>query len=261
MVRSHGCHYTRVVALYREQGVVLRTHRLGEADRIVSLLTMGRGKVRAVAKGVRKPGSRFGARLDPTVHVALQLYEGRNLDTVTQVESIDGFRSVRERLESLTAALALLEAADQVAQEQEPNPELYRMLVGALRTLERRPSDMVVPAFLWKLLSLEGLHPELFACLRCGTSGELVALVPELGGAVCDACAPQRPNEASGAALGLVRQVLGGGLDAALAVDDDPVVREVERLALRAVEFHFDRRLRSAALLASPDRSGGSGGG
>ena len=239
------------MALYREQAVVLRTHRLGEADRIVSLLTQTRGKVRAVAKGARKPGNRFSARLEPTSHVALQLYEGRNLDTITQAESMESFRGLRERLDALTPALAILEATDQVAQEREANFPLYRMVVGALRTLADRPSPMVAPAFFWKLLALEGFHPMVEECVSCGTGDDLVAVVPELGGAVCDAHAPQRPAPEAGDALRVVRLILDGGLNEALAVSAGPLAIEVERLAVRALEFHFERRLRSAALLTA----------
>lgn len=239
------------MALYREQAVVLRTYRLGEADRIVSMLTQTRGKVRAVAKGARKPGNRFSARLEPTSHVALQLYEGRNLDTITQAESMESFRGLRERLDALTPALAILEATDQVAQEREENFPLYRMLVGALRTLAHRPSPMVAAAFFWKLLALEGFHPMVDECVVCGTGDELCAVVPELGGATCDACAPQRPGSESAEALRIVRLVLYGGLNEALAVPEGPVAGEVERLAVRALEFHFERRLRSAALLTA----------
>ena len=123
------------MTLYRDEGVVLRTHKLGEADRIVVLLTLGRGKVRAVAKGVRKTKSRFGGRLEPPSQVSLLLYQGRELDVITQAETIDHYRSLREDLDLLTDAMALLEAVDQVAQEGEPNAPLYRMLAGALRTL------------------------------------------------------------------------------------------------------------------------------
>src|SRR5438552_8917597 len=148
--------YTDVVNLYRDQGVVLRTIKLGETDRIVTILTQRHGKVRAVAKGVRKPGSRFGARLEPTTHVALQCYRGRELDVVTQVETIDANRALREHYGCLTHAVSMLEATDQVAQEREPNPAVYRMLVGALRTLVITPTPLVSTAFFWKLLSLEG---------------------------------------------------------------------------------------------------------
>ena len=148
------------MGIYRDQGVVLRTIKLGEADRIVTLVTQAHGKVRAVAKGVRKTKSRFGARLEPLTHVSLQLYEGRgDLDTVTQAETIDNFRAVREDLDRMTRATALLEAIDQLAQEREPSPRLYQMLVGALRSLSARNSPVLVPAFFWKLLSLEGFHP------------------------------------------------------------------------------------------------------
>ena len=112
------------MALYRDQGVVLRTIKLGEADRIVTILAQGHGKVRAVAKGIRKSTSRFGARLEQTSHVALQCYRGRELDVVTQVETIDAFRQLREHYGSLTHAIAMLEAVDQVAQEREANPAL-----------------------------------------------------------------------------------------------------------------------------------------
>src|SRR5580765_2987764 len=154
--------------LYRDQGVVLRSIKLGEADRIVSLMTQGHGKVRAVAKGIRKTASKFGARLEPTTHVAFQCYRGRELDIVTQVETLDANRALREHYGCLTHAVSMLEAADQVAQEREPNPPLYRMPAGALRTLAAGPTPLVSVAFFWKLLSLEGLHPLLDECARCG---------------------------------------------------------------------------------------------
>src|SRR6266568_7773929 len=117
--------YTDVVNLYRDQGVVLRSIKLGETDRIVTILGKGHGKVRAVAKGVRKPGSRFGARLEPMSHIALQCYRGRgDLYIFTQAETIDANRALREHYGSLTHAVSMLEAADQVAQEREPNPPL-----------------------------------------------------------------------------------------------------------------------------------------
>ena len=96
--------------LYRDEGVVLRTYKLGEADRIVVLCTRGHGKVRAVAKGVRKTKSKFGARLEPMSHVAVQFYEGRELDIVTQAESIDHFRAIRDDLDRLARASSMLEA-------------------------------------------------------------------------------------------------------------------------------------------------------
>src|SRR4029453_17732995 len=104
------------MSLYRDHGIVLRSWKLGEADRIVSIITRENGKVRAVAKGVRKPSSRFGSRLEPTSHLSLQLYHGRgDLDTVTQVETIDRFGSLRDDLDRWARASAMLEAVDQVS--------------------------------------------------------------------------------------------------------------------------------------------------
>ena len=236
------------MGLYRDQGVVLRSIRLGEADRIVSFITEGRGKVRAVAKGVRKTKSRFGARLEPTVHVSLLLYEGRELDIVTQAEAIDHFRAVREDLDRLTRATQMLEAVDQVAQERHANVALYQMLVGALRALAARDAPLIVPAFFWKLLSLEGFHPLLQACATCGATDDLVAFDLSQGGVLCRTCGrgalPLGPGS-----LDLLRRILGGGLGPALNEPAGPATDEVAHLATRALEHHLERRLRSMALL------------
>ncbi|MGN6524300.1 MAG: DNA repair protein RecO, partial [Actinomycetes bacterium] len=123
--------------LYRDEGVVLRTQKLGEADRIVTVLTRYHGRVRASAKGVRRTKSKFGARLEPGTHVDLQLYEGRSLDVVTQAETVApyGARLAGDYARHTTAA-ALLEAAERLtAEEREPSLRLFLLTVGALRTL------------------------------------------------------------------------------------------------------------------------------
>jgi DNA repair protein RecO (recombination protein O) len=238
------------VSLYRDQGVVLRTIKLGEADRIVTIFTKGNGKVRAVAKGIRKTGSRFGGRLEPTSHVALQCYRGRELDIVTQVETIDANRALREHYGCLTHAVSMLEVVDQVAQERERNVAMYRMLVGALRTLAHSPSPVVSTAFFWKLLSLEGFHPVLHGCARCGTDGgALVAFDLDDGGALCEPCGIGA-RRVTPEAFAVLDGVLGGRLHHVLADPPSaPVMAEVERLAISAVEYHCERRLKSASLL------------
>jgi DNA repair protein RecO (recombination protein O) len=233
------------MAIYRDSGVVLRTIRLGEADRIVTLFTEGRGKVRAVAKGIRKTKSRFGGRLEPITHVALQLYEGRELDTVTQAETLDHFRVIREDLERFGRATALLEAVDQVAQIGEPNPALYRMLVGALRALAANSSPLLVAGFYWKLLSLEGFHPILDACASCASEGPLVSFDLLEGGALCRDC--RRGLAVTEPALVLVRRLLGGDLGSALHEPASQATAEAEAMATRALEHHIERRLRTAA--------------
>jgi DNA repair protein RecO (recombination protein O) len=240
-----------VPGLYRDQGVVLRTIKLGEADRIVSFMTQGHGKVRAVAKGVRKSGSRFGARLEPTSHVAIQCYAGRELDVVTQVETIDANRALREDYTLFTHAVSMLEAVDQVAQEKESTPALYRMLVGALRTLAESPSPVVTPGFFWKLLSLEGYHPHLDGCVRCGSEdGPFVAFDLNDGGVLCGECGRLGGRRIHPEALELLGRLVGGQLRVALADPPDSAhITEVERLGIAALEFQSERRIRSASLL------------
>jgi DNA repair protein RecO (recombination protein O) len=235
------------MTLYRDRGVVLRTYKLGEADRIVHLVTEGHGKVRAVAKGVRKTKSRFGARLEPCSHVALLLYEGRELDVVTQAEGIDHFRAIRDDLDRLAKATTLLEAVDHVTQEGERNPVLYRMLVGALRALDHANSPALVGAFLWKLLSAEGVHPVLEMCVRCGASGPLVAFDLVEGGALCRSCRSGTPISSD--ALVLLRRTLGGELGAVLTEPASRATTDVESLATTALERHVERRLRSVTAL------------
>ncbi|MBU6330687.1 MAG: DNA repair protein RecO, partial [Acidobacteria bacterium] len=247
--------------IHRDEGIVLRTYRLGEADRIIVVLTKRRGKVRAVAKGVRKTRSKFGSRLEPMSHVALQLYEGRELDLITQAESIDHFRALRDDLDRLGRAVAMLETADQLAQEGEVNPRLYEMLLGALRTLDGTDSPLVVPAFFWKVLALEGYRPEVEVCVLCGAAGAaddadaeagggsgaaLVAFDLDSGGLLCHGC--RRGTAVSPAAVALLQQILGGRLNEALAAPPSAATGEVDHLATRAVEHHLERRLRSVTV-------------
>ncbi len=236
------------MALYRDRGVVLRTYKLGEADRIVVSLTRQHGKVRAVAKGVRKTKSRFGGRLEPTSHADLLFYEGRGgLDIVSQAESIDLFRPLRDHLDGLGRAIAMLEAADQLSLEREVNVPLYEMLVGALRTLARQDAPLVVPGFLLKALALEGFRPQVEACAVCEVEGPLVSWAMEEGGLRCTA---HRLGPAlSPEAVVVLQDMLGGRLAAALDERRGPVVSEVDHLVVRVFEHHIERRLRSVSAL------------
>ena len=243
--------------LYRDSGIVLRTFRLGEADRIVVLLTREHGKVRAVAKGIRKTRSKFGGRLEPLCHVNIQLHRGRELDVVNQVESVDAAGSVFGDLDAMTDASAILEAVDLLVPDREPVPEMYRMLVGVRQTLMERPSPLVMPAFLWKLLASEGVRPSLDRCVACGeavTPADVAGLDLDQGGVCCRSC--RGGASVSVAAVTLMRDVLEGRLaqvlDAAFVPGeqrlDDPTISEVATLATKAFEHHIERRLKSAAL-------------
>jgi DNA repair protein RecO (recombination protein O) len=235
---------------YRAHGIVLRTYRLGEADRIIVLLTAERGMVRAVAKGVRKTRSKFGSRLEPTSHVALQIHEGRGeLHLITQVDSVDHFRAIREDLDRLTKAVSMLEAVDHVALPDHPAPQLYRMLLGALRALEDHDSALVTAGFFLKLLALEGTAPQVAGCVLCGATDALVAFSEVDGGFVCRE--HRRGFPVSPAAVSLVQRVLGGQLGAALNEPASPATAEVHLLATRALEHFLERRMKSTTVLES----------
>ncbi len=236
------------MSLYRDAAVVLRTYKLGEADRIVVLLTRGHGKVRAVAKGVRRTGSKFGSRLEPGSHIQVQLHEGRGeLDIVTQTETIESHRRTRDDLTRLSRTSSLLEAVDQLAQERESNPKLYDMLVGGIRTVEERNPAMISAAFFLKLLAHEGVSPELDECVECGEAGGPFAWAAEAGGVRCRGCGGGRA--VSEDALNVSRAVLSGGLNTVLDLPEGRVTHEVEALATAALEAHIERRLRALRLL------------
>ncbi|MCB0980051.1 MAG: DNA repair protein RecO [Acidimicrobiaceae bacterium] len=232
--------------LYRDTAVVLRTYKLGEADRIVVLLTEEHGKVRAVAKGVRKTTSKFGARLEPMSHVRLLLSQGRDLDVVSQADVVETIAPLVADLDHLTSGMAVLEAADQMTLDREPAPHLYRMVVGALRTIAERSGPLVVPAFYWKLLAVEGVRPELDHCVRCGEDGPLVAFDMGEGGVLCRTCRSGAPITQE--ALEVMRMILGGRLNDALELAESPATREVAAHATRALEHHLERRLRTVAM-------------
>jgi DNA repair protein RecO (recombination protein O) len=240
--------------LYKEQGVVLRSAKLGEADKIVTVLTQGSGKVRAVAKGIRKTTSRFGGRLEPFTHVSLLVYRGRGaLDTITQADIISAHRPLREDLGLFAAGETMLEAADKVAEEHERNVRLFLLLLSGLRALSGRPQEptVVAESFLLKLLSLSGFHPALSACAVCGR------VSPELfssgqGGAVCTGCAEIDAGPASPLALGYLAAIAAADM---AAVGNEPPREVVVRKEARALlygfaEYHLERRMRSLPMLA-----------
>ncbi len=234
------------MTLYRDRGVVLRTYKLGESDRIIVLMTREHGKVRAVAKGIRKTKSKIGARLEPMAHVELLLYRGRDLDVVSQVETVDVAPTLHDDLDRMTQAMAVLEAVDLAAQDRECATELYEMLVGALRALASHPSPMLLAGFYLKMLALEGVGPQVLACVGCGAADGLVSFDVYRGGVQCDACRTGVAIDTN--VLDLLRDVLGGRLNRALGAVDSPATRTVTSLATRLMEQHLERRLRSLSM-------------
>ncbi len=239
--------------LYKEQGIVLRSIKLGEADKIVTILTQGSGKVRGVAKGIRRTSSRFGARLEPMTHVSLLMYRGRSLDTITQAEIIGSFQSVRSDFALIAAGETMLEAVDKVAEEHERNVRLFMLLLGGLRALEARPRDAAATAegFLLRLLSLAGFHPSLSACAVCATPGPHGWFAAGLGGVVCHDCGADEAGRVSGAAVRWLETLSKAELSAAGEMTPPGEVRrEARSLLYGFAEYHLERRMRSFSLLA-----------
>ena len=232
---------------YSIEAIILKRTDLGEADRVLTLFTPNKGKYHAIAKGIRRPISKKAGHLELLSHSQLQIALGRNLDIVTQAETLEVHRVLREDLDRLSAAVRLLEAVDQVAQERQPARRLYQMLLGALRALAARNAPLLVAAFELKLLSLEGFHPRLDACASCDGPGPLVGFDLGLGGALCRSCGMGAP--VSRGALDAMGRILNGDLASALNEPAGPVSHEVEQLATRALEHHLERRLRAAHVL------------
>jgi DNA repair protein RecO (recombination protein O) len=161
------------VSIYRDDGIVLRTQKLGEADRIVTVLARKSGRVRAVAKGVRKTKSRFGARLEPFTHVDMLLYTGRTLDVITQAETVRGYgAALAADYPRYTTGTAMLETAERfTAIEKEPALRQFLLLVGGLRTLVDGGHEprLVLDAYLLRSLAVAGYAPALEECAICGT--------------------------------------------------------------------------------------------
>ena len=197
------------VSVYRDDGIVLRTHKLGEADRIVTLLGRRSGRVRAVAKGVRRTKSRFGARLEPFTHVDLQLYTGRSLDVITQAETLRPYgEPLAADYPRYTTGTAMLETAERFTPvEKEPALRQFLLLVGGLRALGEGKHDprLVLDAYLLRSLAVAGYAPALDECAICGTRAPRPAPAqearpePGAGPAAGPAAATGRPARAPAA--------------------------------------------------------------
>ena len=242
--------------LYRDDAIVLRAQKLGEADRIITLLTREYGKVRAVAKGVRRTSSKFGARLEPFMHIDVQLNQGRSLDMVTQVDTIGAYaRPICEDYGKYTAGGAILETADRlVAAEHEPSVQQYWLLAGALRTLAQgeTPSTLVLDSYLLRAFAVAGYAPSFDNCARCGEPGPHRAYSLSQGGAVCQNC--RAPGSASPApqTFELLSALLSGDWPVALR-SDEKTRREASGLVAAYSQYHLERTLRSLRLV---DRTG-----
>lgn len=231
------------MSVYRDQAIVLGSHKFGEADRVVVLLSEHHGKIRAVAKGVRKTKSSIGARLEPMSHVDISLRKGRELDTVDQVKLLHTHQNLRDDFDRLRQGLAMVEAINKVTPDRDPVPELFELLSRALSALNQRHSPLMLAAFFWRLISVEGQAPQLDVCVRCGEAGELPTFDFLEGGCHCSACGSGQAL--SPQALTIMRDILGGRMNDALVLEESPAVIEVNSVAMEAMETHLERRLKS----------------
>jgi DNA repair protein RecO (recombination protein O) len=252
-----------MVSLYRDDGIVLRTQKLGEADRIVSILTRRTGRVRAVAKGVRRTRSRFGARLEPFTHVDLLLYTGRSLDVITQAETVRPYgEPLAADYPRYTSGTAMLETAERFTPvEKEPSIRQFLLLVGGLRALGERVHDprLVLDAFLLRSLAVAGYAPALDECALCGTPDGLAAGSGEppprastgsrafsvaAGGLTCRTCRPPGAATPAVPTLALMRALLRG--DWAYADASQPRHQEeCSGLVAAYVQWHLEHSIRS----------------
>jgi DNA repair protein RecO (recombination protein O) len=251
LVTARRCDDGRM-SLYRDTGIVLRVQKLGEADRIVTLLTRRHGRVRAVAKGARRTSSRFGARLEPFGHVDVQFYRGRTLDIITQVETVDGFGSrLVVDYGRYTTGCAVLETAERLAgAEGESVLRLYLLVVGALRALAdgQRQACLVLDAFLLRAMATAGWAPALTECARCGQPGAHRAFSVPAGGVVCSRCRPAGAVTPSAQTLELLDALARGDWPVA---EGAPVAvcREASGLVAAHLQWHLERQLRSLPLV------------
>jgi DNA repair protein RecO (recombination protein O) len=240
------------VATYRDQAVVLRTQKLGEADRIITLFTKEHGRIKAVAKGVRRTKSKFGARLEPTSYVDLQLYAGKSLDIVTEVTSIENFgEALSADYKNWTTANSILEAAERFTEnEHEPALQQFNLVVGALRALAHGTYDssLILDAYLLRSLSVAGFAPSMTVCSRCDKPGPHKYFSLVGGGSVCVDCKPSAAATPTPETLQLMADLLTGEWHG--AVDSEAKSRrEASGLIAAYLQWHLERGLRSLPLV------------
>jgi DNA repair protein RecO (recombination protein O) len=239
---------------YKTEAVVLRSFRLGEADRVLHLYTLARGRVGAVAKGIRKTKSRFGARLEPLSRVELMLHEGSGeLQTVTGVELLHSHHAAREQRYPLGVGLVGAEAMLRLFTEQEANPRAFQALTRFLELLDELPTRTTRPAldplalsFQLKLLWLSGYLPHLTSCANCGgENAPLVGYSPAAGGAVCAACRADALALSPAGIAGIESLLARPLAEAGVADITDRAARDALAVITSAYEYFGNFRLRT----------------
>ncbi|MDY6796477.1 MAG: DNA repair protein RecO [Actinomycetota bacterium] len=246
------------MATYKEEAVVLRAYDLGEADRIISLITAGRGLRRAVAKGLKRTKSKFGGRLEPFTHIQALLYEGRNLDTITQVDVVRSHAPIRDDFAKYVYGAAMLEMVDKSLHENQNIPRLFDALCVSLRTLEGDISNpaLLLSAFQLKVCALIGYHPHLEECLHCGGAVGEGGIFMDLagGGIACENCRRglERTIPLTPRTLELIRKLLKTDMATISKWDENSrTCRDILGISFLFSESFLERPLKSRQVVFS----------
>ena len=235
---------------FRDDAIVLRTHLLGESDRIVTLLTRNHGKIRAVAKGVRKTTSRFGSRVEPFMFVDLQWASGKSLDIVQQVETLGAFGGpIAGDYAAFAAASSMAETCDRLT-EHDASAGQFSLLLAALRSLAQAEHDpsLTLDSYLLRSLALAGWAVQLTHCAQTGEEGPHEAFVVELGGVVSDQVAPPGSPRIGGDVLALLIALAGGDWEVAEA-SSARARKQASALITAFTQYHVERSVKSLAAM------------
>lgn len=241
--------------VYRDQGIVLRTHKLGEADRIITMFLRERGVTRLVAKGVRKTSSKFGARLEPFMLVDIQAYEGRSLDTITQVVTLQAYtEAIARDYDRYSIGSIMLETCEKLSEDGGGRAH-FNLLLGALRTLAEGNIDsgLIRDAYLVRAIALSGWAPSFVRCVSCGAPGPHRRLSVQYGGVLCDACSEPGILHVSPDTPILLAALLAGDWDRALA-SEERTRNEAASFASSYTQWHLERALKSMKVASRSER-------
>ena len=241
---------------YKTQGVVLKHMPLGEADRLLTLIAPDRGKVRAVARGVRRTKSKKAGHLEPLTHVTVSIAEGRGLDVIAEVETVHSFRGIREDLRRVSTGLYLAELVDNFSSEQSPSPAVFHLLVDALGWLQNaEDGTLLLRYFEVRLLANAGFGPELYQCVECSSDLEPAdhLFSTGKGGVLCPECRTQ-PGEAmlplSLGAMKVVRFLRREPYPRVAELEvPAPLLEEIERLLRSYIRYVLERDLKSTEFM------------
>ena len=234
---------------YKTRGIVLKTFKLGEADKIITIISEKQGKVAAVAKGVRRTKSRFGARLEPFTNVNLIIHKGRNLSTITNADIIKVYDGVTGDLDRIDYGYAMLELVEKLSVEDQSDPRVYKMLAKALDLLSRTDDGkrLVLSTFDIKLLAFSGFLPNINECVCCSVNTGLTKFSFSQGGVLCERCYDSDPGSVllHNGSIELMRSLLLIPLRELKSVKTDTVtLNELNKIIDKHITYHLGIRLK-----------------